>query len=189
MGIINREYYNLHQIDTGKYALPNQFIFLDGEDYVGPYHILPNGKFFTGNIPELKSKQIIEKGDKLISKDVIKYNNIKNEELTTFVSPVAFFPNINEIDIDNGYIERFFVQRRNNPDNTIMEIDLDQYLNIGTEKNNISSVNYNSIHLKWYISKLDDKTKIQLNRRQIEDAEKKFKGLKKFITNYLEYSK
>lgn len=45
MGIINREYYGRHQIDTGKYALKDQFIFLDGTDYVGPYHILPNGKF------------------------------------------------------------------------------------------------------------------------------------------------
>jgi hypothetical protein len=189
MGIINREYYGRHQIDTGKYALKDQFIFLDGTDYVGPYHILPNGKFFTGNIPDLKSKQLIEKGDKLISKDVIKYNNIKNEQLTTHVSPISFFPIITESDLDNGYFERFFVQRRNNPENTIMEIDISQYLNIGLESNNISEVNYNSTHLKWYISNIEDGIKAQLNKQQVSDAEKKFKGLKKFITNYLEYSK
>ena len=189
MGIIDREYYGRHRIDTGKYATPNQFIFLNGNDYVGPYHILPNGKSFTGFIPDLKSKQLLEKGEKFISNDVINYNNIKNEQLPTHKSPIPIFPLISESDIENGYIERFFIQRRNNPENTIIEIDLDQYLNIGVESNNISQVNYNAVYLKWHISNLTPKILIELNTQQLLKAEKKFKGLSKFITNYLEYSK
>ncbi len=189
MGIVNREYYGRHQIDTGKYAVPNQYIFLNGKEYVGPYHILPNGKFFTGFIPDMKSVEIIERPNQNFTADVINYNTLKNAQVPTHKSPIPVFPIIGEDDIEAGYIERFFIQKRNDPTNSIIEIDLDQYLNVGLENNNISKINYNATYLKWHISNLDTPILIELNKQSINTAEKNFKGLKKYLLNYLEYSK
>lgn len=189
MGIIQREYYGRHQIDTGRYAVPNQFIYLNGKDYIGPYHILPNGKFFTGFIPDMKSVQIIEKLNQNISADVISYNTLKKTQVPNHKSPVPIIPIIGETEIELGYIERFFIQKRNNPTNTIIEIDLEQYLNIGLENENISKINYNATFLKWHISNLETPILIELNRSSVNKAEKNFKGIKKYLQNYLEYSK
>lgn len=187
MGIIQREYYGRHQIDTGKYAVENEYIFENGEDYIGPYHILPNGKTFTGFIPSINSKRIIKKNLE-ISKDVVYYNNIKKESLPTHKSPVSIRPIITDEDIEYGQIQRFFIQKRNNPENSIMEIDVDQYMLVGTNSNGISEVSWNAGFCKWYIGNLSDTIKSELNRVQIAELEKKFKGIKKYIANYLEFS-
>ena len=53
-----RPYFALHQIDTGKYTRGGEYYKLDGDVYVGPYHILPNDQIFTGFVPAISSVEI-----------------------------------------------------------------------------------------------------------------------------------
>jgi len=185
---IQKPYYGQHQILTSQYAKKDEFILLDGTDYEGLYHELPNGQTFTGATQEINSKEIIKKVLK-VSEDVKSYNRIKQQSISYYKTPVTVFRIILDDDYDNGYIERFFVQKRNNPINTIMEIDYDQYSNIGPDPGNINSLLYNSIFIRWKISKLNKDIMSTLNKIEVDTANVIFPGLKKYITNYLEFSK
>lgn len=185
---INRPYYGQHQILTSQYAKLGEFVLIDGTDYEGMYHELPNGQTFTGETQSLKSIEIIKK-DFNVSPDVRQYNNIRGNSIVTYTSPKLFFPIITKDDYDNGYIERFFVQKRNNPVNTVIEISYDEYTNIGTDPGNINSMAWNNVFIRWKISKLTPDILSTLNKMEVDIAEIVFPGLKKYLSNYLEFSK
>ena len=154
MARISKPYYNLHQITTGKYTLGYEFVFSNGEDYTGPYHILPNGQFFTGFQPEANSEELFKKRI-TATQDLLTYNKITQGEINKYVPPIAFQPNPTPKDYDTGKIQRFFVQKRNSPLNTIMEIDSEQFNSVNVKNNpGINGVIYNSVIIEWVISKI-----------------------------------
>ena len=75
--MIKKPYYNLHQIISGQFTTGNEFITGDGSDYVGEYHILPNGSRYTGSIPSEQSVQLFIKYFN-VSNDVKIYNTIRD---------------------------------------------------------------------------------------------------------------
>jgi hypothetical protein len=186
---IRKPYYGLHQITTGQYTSGNEFVLDDGSDYIGLYHVLPNGQVFTDPVPKLTSKQLFTKRAD-ISEVVKRYNRIVGEDASRYVSPVAFQPMPSANDYEFGEIQRFFVQRRNNPRTTIVEIDSGQFNTINTSNlPGINGVIWNSIIIPWRISNISKEDTHIINQRELINAEQKFRYIGVYIQNTLEFYK
>lgn len=186
---IKRPYYGLHQIITGQYTAGDEFVLDDGSDYIGTYHILPNGQRFTHPRPKTNSKELHEKRTDL-TEDVLFYNRLTERKASQYTSPIAYQPIPNVDDYELGQIERYFVQKRNNPRATIVEIDGQQFNQINTNNNpGINGVIWNSIIIPWRISVVSPQDAAELNRAQLIRAEDNFAGIGAYVTNVLEFYK
>lgn len=184
---ISQPYYNLHQISTGHFTSGGEFVLYSGEEYIGPYHILPNGQRFTEFRPTQKSVELYELRLNPTF-DILKYNQITGNKVNQYVVPISFEPLPNLDDYNRGWIERFFLQKRNNAEFTIIEIDSNQFNSINTKNNpGINGIIYNSLRIEWKISKLPKDDIFYLNSRTIQLNEPNFNGLTRYLINPLEF--
>jgi len=186
---IKRPYYGLHQIVAGQYTAGNEYVLDDGTDYIGMYHMLPNGQIFTHSKPIPTSQELYEKRVD-VSEDVIFFNNLTNRKASRYTSPISYQPIVSNGDYERGQIERCFVQKRNNPRTTIVEIDGRQYNQIN--RNNTPGINgviWNNIIIPWRISKVPPQDAADLNRIELIKAEDNFMGIGAYLTNILEFYK
>lgn len=184
--MVSRPYYALHQILSGQYTPGGEFITAQGADYTGGYHVLPNNQIFSGFRPSDKSFELyIKRFD--LTEDVKTYNKIAGITNSNYVHPILKIINPNIDDYELGYFYRYFVQKRNNPINSIMEIDFDQFqsINVRNEKG-INGVIWNSASIQWKISGANAE---YFNKLAIEKAEKAFKFiyLGGYLTNLKEF--
>jgi hypothetical protein len=186
---LKRPYYALHQIVSGKYTAGNEFVLSDGSDYIGSYHILPNTQVFTMPIPKLDSEELFAKRTD-ISEVVKRYNLITQQDASRYVSPISQQPMPSTDDYEFGEIQRFFVQKRNNPRITIMEIDEPQFNKINqTNDPGINGVIWNSILIPWVISKIPPEDASIINQRSLITAERSFRWISRYVSNFLEFYK
>lgn len=182
-------FYPLGNIQTGKYTPGGEYVIDDfnQDEYIGLYHILPNGQLWTESIPDITSKKLTKKRFDLTN-DVKNYNRIRGVSQSNYVAPISYFPIIKPDDYIAGYIDRYFVQKRNNPGKTIQEINVDQYNTLNTRNQpGISMITYNYVHIKWTIKTIYAKT---LNSQAIQHAEDHgFLHLSKYLINPLEFWK
>lgn len=184
---IDVPYYNLHQIDGGKYTSGGEFVLKSGEIYIGPYYIIPTGQKFTGFRPESNSVEIFELRLNP-TEDILKYNQLTGNEINRYQLPISFSPLPTLDDYKRGRIERFFVQKRNSTLNSILEIDQIQFASINLKNNpGINGVIYNSVRLDWIISKIPINDASYLNERSIQSNLPNFPYLNTFLTNTLEF--
>jgi hypothetical protein len=186
---IQRPYYNLHQITTGQYSEGGEFILSSGEIYTGAYHILPTGQKFTEFVPTQKSVELFEL--RLIpNMDMLTYNKVMDLETNKYVVPFPIQPAPNQNDYKRGKIERFFVQKRNNPLYTILEIDSQQYNSINTQNRpGINGTLWNKLKIVWIISKIPIEDAKYQNTQTLQIASRNFGGIGNYITNALEFYK
>ena len=101
-------YYPKNKIKTNLYTPGGEFIvFNTKEKYIGSYHKLYNGKFFTGATPNsLNSLELILD---------TKYASDKDSDLALQFQPKypQFFPTPQ--DYKNGEFTRYFIIKRNEP--------------------------------------------------------------------------
>ena len=186
---IQQPYYNLHQILTGQYTSGDEFVLPDGSIYIGAYHILPTNQRFTEFRPTEKSVEIFELRLNP-TLDILKYNQLTGNEINRYIAPVSFNPSPTPDEYKKGTIERFFIQKRNSPLNTILEIDSVQYNTINTTNNpGINGTLWNKLKIAWRISKLPKEDAQYLNIRTLQQATPNFPGIGTFITNTLEFFK
>lgn len=184
---IRKPYYGIHQITPGLFTPGNEYILEDGSDYVGAFHVLPNNQKFTENIPKPSSQELFEKRLDL-SESVKKYNILREQSVSKYVSPIPYQPKPVLDDYTFGEIQRFFVQKRNNPMSTIAEIDNVQYNTINISNfPGINGVIWNKLMIPWKISRIPPDDVAVINRRTLIAAEHVFPGIGLYITNVLEY--
>lgn len=185
---IPKPHYNIHQIQTGLYANTGELINSAGIDYEGMFHVLPSGQYFSGESPSRASIELFRKQINS-SPDVILYNKINQAKVSRYINPVYVVPKLDSIDIANGVMTRYFVQKRTTPRNTIIEIDAEQYNTINTKNYpGINSIIWNHLYIDWIIH-LRDKNRIaEVNAVTLEKAEPTFPGIRKYLHNLLEYS-
>lgn len=184
---IRKPYYASHQIISGRYTPGNEYVLSDGVDYIGSYHALPNGQVFTGGIPKKDSEELFEKRID-ISDTVLKYNSLKGVGISKYISPIPYQPSPNADDYSTGEIQRFFVQKRNNPLATIIEIDTNQFNSINIV--NAPGINgdiWNKIMITWKISRFPVDDIAIINRRALINSENNFPGIGLYISNVLEF--
>lgn len=184
---IQRPYYNLHQITTGQYTSGNEFVLSNGQVYIGPYHILPNGQYFTEFQPIDSSVEIFELRLNP-TEDILLYNRSTGREIDRYLTPNPYYPIPSLDDYNIGWIERFFIQKRTSPLNTIMEIDSTQFNGINTgNTSGINGILWNRLRLEWKISKLPVNDVQYLNLLSIQRAEPTFNGISGYLLNPLEF--
>lgn len=186
---IQQPYYNLHQILTGQFTDGNEFVLSTGEEYVGGYHVLPNGQRFSEFRPTDKSVELFEKKMNP-TQDILRYNQITGNKINRYVPPIDYQPAPTTEDYKKGKFDRFFVQKRNSPLNTIVEIDATQYNQVNTLNNpGINGVLYNRLLINWKISKIPKEDAQYLNQYILQVSTPDFPGIGTFLPNTLEFYK
>ena len=184
---VKRPYYNLHQLTLGKYTNGDEFVLESGEIYIGPYYLIPTGQKFTGFRPEPNSQELFELRLNP-TQDILKYNQLTGNSINKYVSPITITPLPSLDDYNKGKIQRFFLQKRNSPENTIVEIDSQQFNSVNTLNNpGINGVIWNKIKLEWWISKIPKNDAYYLNQLELQKNEPNFPGIEIFINNPLEF--
>tara|TARA_R100001015_G_C4557027_1_gene117648 strand:- start:146 stop:724 length:579 start_codon:yes stop_codon:yes gene_type:complete len=181
-----RIYYPEGAIQKGLYTSGGEWMFEDGTEYEGQYHIYSNTK-------EVYTEPLFVKD---VSKKLVRYYNLNNQILTntyqynvltdavedftpilTIPDPYFFQPN--KEDYDNGFAERFFYKRKGSE--TINEISKDGF-------DELDSPYYQKLKLKWKISgplndTPEEKGIIDTNKRTILLYINQFEGLERYLTN------
>ena len=186
---VQRPYFNLHQIIAGQYTAGGEFVLDDGRDYVGQYHILPTNQYFTEPRPELTSQELFLKRDD-VTADALIFNRIQNRKTAQYEVPVAIEPRPTTEDYAAAAMERYFVQKRTSPLNTIIEIDSIQYNRINTINNpGINGTLWNDLKVEWKISKLPIDDVIWHNTRTVIASNSVFPGIGRYLQNKSEFYK
>lgn len=106
------------------------------------------------------------------------------------MTPVSFRPIITLTNVEDKYIDRYFVQSANDKD-SIVEVDAKQFEMFKTNPRFVTislrwkivgitgTVKRNDGTLEWGVS--------EINKQIVATADLTMKGLKKYITNYLEF--
>lgn len=185
--MINKPAYQAHQIETGFYARRGEFIDENGEDYIGVYHKFPNGTVWAGETRSSNSFRIYPKEIE-ISEDVKKYRSLSGFTESNYIYPVYYVPTIGDYERNLGRVERFFVQKINNPRNTIMEVDSDQFTSINTKnKVGLNGTAWRGCLIEWEIKGPSIQ---EINRERIKRAQSEYNfiGLQGYLTDLLELS-
>jgi hypothetical protein len=196
-------YYPKSKIKENLYTNGGEYYFPSGDEYIGYYHILFDGKIYTdkSHSPSsiLLTNYISNKINVKIDNDIIIYNNIqKNQEILQIqekIIPKYYYPNPTLKDYNKGIINRYFIKKKT--DNNIIEISFEDY-NLLKSKSSLYDYNlYTFIELPWKISGniKDDFTVsppiygiYNSNKRIVLDKEKEMNGISKYLNNYTEFS-
>jgi hypothetical protein len=178
---LKRPYYALHQIDTGKYTSGGEFYKqVEGGgtvEYVGPYHVLPNRQTYSGFTPSQSSVELFRLSELVDPSQLGPYGTLTKVKTGKYISPKYTRPTITDENRTNGFIKRYFVQQKNTPSTTIVEIDIDQY-NSGRL--------WRKISLNWIISG-EIQAVENVNKLTVFRLNLSFPGLDTYITNYTEF--
>jgi len=174
--------YPLQTIDTSLYTTGNEFVYWEDyeTEYIGLYHKLPNGNYWTGAVPNDRSYKLL----KVISDEsnlVKSYKQASGNLISKYESPRHIVPKVSASDYRIGHIFRYFVQKRNSPINTIHEVHPDQYLRINNR--NIKGINrlvWNYHSIEW---KLLGDISAKINARAISKSKFHFTGLDTYLTD------
>lgn len=189
------------EIERGLYTHGNEIVHFDSnKDYIGWYHVYNTGEIYS--LPNYVNNESIKLKLKYDS-DKVEFNNASNgifNEYSNYkhISPHAPFPT--QEDYDVGYIDRFFMKRRNGTGQPIIEISEDSYNNLNENPNTFYSVLHKTTKLRWKISgnKHDkfnsdglrvDSGVYETNKRVLFDLESEFDGITNYLSNLLQYYK
>lgn len=184
---IQTPYYNLHQIITGVYTEGNEFVFADGTDYIGMYYVIPTGQRFSGPRPENNSRELFVKRISQTN-DSLVYNRINETVIPNYRSPISMEVFPTEYDYNRGFMQRFFLQKRNSPLNSIIEINSEQYNSVNTtNRPGINGVIWNKLRINWKISKIPRADASYINQLTLTQVENSFPHIGKYVTDLLEF--
>ncbi len=116
--------------------------------------------------------------------NILSYAGLLVKKSTTFKYPNvnSFIPNPNETDYKTGYIERYFVQKINDINAPIIEINES---NFNSLKN---SGYYNGVTIRWKIKGSDEEIKMA-NKKSINTVILEMPRLAVYLPNLLQFSK
>lgn len=193
----NKLYYPSTHIITNLYTSGQEWMFENGEEYVGYYHQYIDGAVMSGATYEINTSQnLIPYIDLILQPDNAIYDILKQKDLYT--SPKQIYPITKIDDYEAGKITRYFIKRRNfSTFQDIMEIDKDQYKSWSQSKSGIDEALYDAITLDWKLTgPLRDNTDsdntvygvYDTNQRMVALKNRSFSGLREFLTDFIELS-
>jgi len=103
---------------------------LDGENYIGEYHLV-NNKPFVGPIPKEGSLELTRYYE---DQSTYTYDKIKafKDLIRYYKEPIPKIIRPTQLDYTNGYITRFFFEKAFNVDKYPIEVDSQQYTQYNT---------------------------------------------------------
>ena len=162
------------------------------KEYKGPYHRFTDGVVMTGGSPSKRSLYLIPYKD-LSSKqsqaaDI--YRSLTSVKVDKFIVPKYYFPKVRAKDITDGYITRYFVQKKNDRSSaTIMEIDKKQYDKVA-QKNKVA-INgklSDKFLLRWKLTGTEEDI-TQINQTTLSRLDKTYTGIYAYLGNFIELTK
>ncbi|WWT39332.1 hypothetical protein [Microcystis phage Mel-JY01] len=208
-------YYPEYQIQKNLFTKGGEWMTLDDwKEYVGFYHRYETGEIFTEKEwnPNT-SKKLVKYIDR--DKEYFKYLDLKHymvvngqkqfvpsserAQYARYVAPRAVKRRPNEIESENGVMNRYFIYKRNEPLRVFFEIDEAQVQNYNTDHTGINQYLYGLITLPWKIDGPEyDIIKnniivtpgvVDTNKRIVLQTSKKFSILQTILNNPREFSK
>jgi hypothetical protein len=161
-----------------------EYYTLQGLEYVGSYYINANNNIAYVYDPVSRNNKILVPRHTFNTETVRLRNSVKGGS----AAPIPIKRQLKDYDYTVGVIVRYFVQKNNSPQNTIVEIDESQFntINSNSSKTNIDPNLYSYVSISWRISGNIEYVR-NFNIRQIKDSESIFIGLDKFLKNILEF--
>lgn len=152
----------------------------NGIRYQGVYYAI-NGQYLT--TPTLTASTVILSTTKPASLNTETYDKLKGgNQRNLYVSPKSFTPTITPENINVGYIQRYFVAKRNEP-GIFEELSKQQYDKYSIVNQQAINANiWKRFELRWIIAG-DVETVKQSNRQTIivYEREDNLPGLSKFL--------
>ena len=179
-----------------KYTHGNEYMDSDGVAYNGYYYV-SNGISYLYN-PEVSLERNTILLYKLVKdRNIIEYFVNVNKNRNIFVSPEQKYPSVTDLDYENKYIKRFFIQNKSTTD--VIEINEEQFSNIDIRCLNGKKINgnlYEGFTIDWKItgpkndkfrnSVLVESGVSDTNSRTIRLLDPKYPKLKKVLRDYVE---
>lgn len=191
-------YYPKDEVITGLYTRGREYMTLNDEEYVGPYHAYSDGAIYSGgNFVKGKSFPLVPYRLEEPKQNLI-YDKVAENEFPKYLTIQHSLPEITEENYKKGYVTRYFAKKHNNINSPIIEISEEMYNEIKT-MNYSSSYLYKIIELKWKISgKINDTYTnnvriesgvVDTNRRTLAIKEKEMVGISDHLNNLTQYYK
>ncbi len=162
------------------------------KEYKGPYHKFTDGVVMTFGAPSKKSRYLIPYKDQNSANAaaVQVYRNITTVKVDKYIAPRYHFPKVIPKDLTQGFIERYFVQKKNDRSSaTITEIDQEQYDDVAEKnKKGINGQVHDKFLIRWKITGTEEEIK-NINRSTLHRLELKYIGITKYLGSLTELSK
>jgi len=169
-----------NKIQTNLYTKGNEFIYLNTQNYyIGYYHKLYNGKYFTGATPNFSDK--IE----------IKKINDGEGTIPYYPSNVVYYSPLlpTQQDYSNGEFTRYFSIKRNQP--IFTEIDKNTYTQFQKQSPDVLWKLYRTFSLFWKLTgTVEEVAQVNKNIVELTEQREKALGLGLYLKeNYIQYYK
>jgi len=189
-----KSYYATEEITNNLYTFGSEYIVQEtGLEYIGIYHTYTTGEIFSSATWNADlSKKLIKLDNNETEPLAFIYQQLKPNIKTEYDSFIQYNVQIQQSDINNGFIFRYFIKKNN--ESNIIEINQKQYEKF--EQKKIDPNLYNACKLKWIISgnlKTEIKNNVSIlsvseqNKQSIEQASKKIALLKTKLINLTEF--
>lgn len=156
------------KIKSNLFTNGGQFILKDSQkEYVGWYNIDAEENIFTEKtflnetsllLLPIDLKQTIY--EQTVKKDISKIKIQKDVK--------SYFPILTKENIEQGFIERFFVKKNNVENILLKEVDTDTYISIKNQEGTYLDSLYSLYSVKWWIGKISEIECVNRNKEQIK---------------------
>ena len=187
-------------INPGLYATGDSFIDqTTGKVYTGPYHSSFNGQSFTGVDPydpnrrplsaNPNSKPPTKVINNPINRDYERVNNKNSSLLKYGKDPLSYTPVTTESDYKRGSLNRYFAKRITEKPPRIIEISSKVYKSLNNKDGKYNYAIWRVSSILWRISGNSEDEVINTNKRQVEIANREFRGIKSYLRNLTQFYK
>lgn len=207
-------YYPESQIEKNLFTKGKEWMVLDDwSEYSGFYHKYSTGEVFTEREwNPTKSKKLTPYKEQTDS--YFKYLDLKEyvlnagqkerviggggAQFSRYDAPRAIKRTPDQIDNQNGVMTRYFIYKRNEPNNVFFEVDKSQVEDFGRDHSGINQYLYGLVEIPWKLKGpefdvydgeiLVTSGVVDTNQRIVDRFSKKFSILKSILTNMREHS-
>ena len=212
MSFRKKIYYPDAQIEKNLYTRGKEWMFIDSwQEYIGYYHRYSNGEVYTEREwdPKRSRRLVVYKENPepyfryLDLKNYTTYNGEKievvgSQKYFSYVAPRAVKVIPNKTETAQGFMQRYFVYKRNEPNSFMVEVDKRQIDNFFTDNVGINQYLYNYLTIPWKLTgpELDVFSNgtvkisgvVSSNQRIIDRFSKKFPILRQILNNPREHT-
>jgi hypothetical protein len=180
------KFYNKQNVTVGLWTDGDEYqtsLEYSGESYIGYYHI-QDDYLYTDPAP-IEYRESLYPYVIKAQTEVRKYNIIKDVTTPKHGLPLYHFPRPTDENIKQGWLPRYFVQRK--PNRVITEISKKQYSDIGNGDTGIDKALYRKGRIRWKIAGTVPAIKF-INSGKLQTLEGTMPGISDYLNNLLEFS-
>ena len=186
-----KSYYTADEITNNLYTTGSQFMTEDNAEYIGLYHAYSTGERYTNATWNSKLSKRLVPYTKFDTTNE-QYQLLKPGIVLNYETPSASSVVIKKMDIDNGYVNRYFLQKIN--ETKILEVSQITYDKWAS--NVIDKKLHNAATLQWSITgNIEDVTingilsigVISKNKTAVEEASQTIPDIALILTNFTQF--